>query len=633
MPSRVPFPFRFLAALFVGCLVSVLTASMANAHEVPRHVAVRAYVASLPDRVRLLVRIPMDAVRDVEFPLRADRARPDGPRPGVVDGAVDVARLTPFLHDAARLWVADGVLLRDGREALPSPDVIAVRAALPADRAFDTYTSALHAVQHLPLADSVRIPPLQLALEVLLEVPVTRPVTDLVIEPRWAHLGVQTTTVMRLELPDGGERFFTWDGDPGAVRLDPSWSHAAARFVEQGALHMFGGLDHVLFVLCLVLPFRRIRPLIGIVTAFTIAHSITLAAAALGHAPDVQWFSPLVEVIIAASIVLLALENIVGAKLERRWMMAFVFGLVHGFGFSSVLQEELQFAGGHLLTALAAFNVGVELAQVTVLLVTVPVLNWVFARWIPERTGVIVASALIAHEAWHWMRDRSEALQSSTFAWPAFDIDFWLMAIRVAMILLVLLGVMWAISGVMTRLQQPRARARMQTLVLFLLAGTLWISSPTTVDAQPVTRTTMAGVYTAEQANKGKEVFASSCLGCHTTASHMGQAFEIKWFGRPLFDLYDYLSQLMPKTAPGSLTEDEYVWVTAYILRLNRMPAGKTELSAEPSWLKSVRVDSVKTPVARGAGAGGGNSDGNGRGNSDGNGGGTSTRNATGGER
>ena len=106
----------------------------------------------------------MDAVRDVEFPLRADRARPDGPRPGVVDDAVDVARLTPFLHDAARLWVADGVLLRDGREALPSPDVIAVRAALPADRAFDTYTSALHAVQHLPLADSVRIPPLQLAL-------------------------------------------------------------------------------------------------------------------------------------------------------------------------------------------------------------------------------------------------------------------------------------------------------------------------------------------------------------------------------------------------------------------------------------------------------------------------------------
>lgn len=621
MPSRVPFPFRFLAVLFVGCLVSLLTASMANAHEVPRHVAVRAYVASLPDRVRLLVRIPMDAVRDVEFPLRADRARPDGPRPGVVDGAVDVARLTPFLHDAARLWVADGVLLRDGREALPSPDVIAVRAALPADRAFDTYTSALHAVQHLPLADSVRIPPLQLALEVLLDVPVTRPVTDLVIEPRWAHLGVQTTTVMRLELPDGGERFFTWDGDPGAVRLDPSWSHAAARFVGQGALHMFGGLDHVLFVLCLVLPFRRIRPLIGIVTAFTIAHSITLAAAALGHAPDVQWFSPLVEVIIAASIVLLALENIVGAKLERRWMMAFVFGLVHGFGFSSVLQEELQFAGGHLLTALAAFNVGVELAQVTVLLVAVPVLNWVFAKWIPERTGVIVASALIAHEAWHWMRDRSEALQGSTFAWPAFDIDFWLMAIRVAMILLVLLGVMWAISGVMTRLQQPRARARMQTLVSFLLAGALWISSPTTVDAQPVTRTTMAGVYTAEQANKGKEVFASSCLGCHTTASHMGPAFEIKWFGRPLFDLYDYLSQLMPKTAPGSLTEDEYVWVTAYILRLNRMPAGKTELSAEPSWLKSVRVDSAKTPVARGAGTGGGN------------GGGTSTRNATGGER
>ncbi len=551
----------------------------------------RAYVAPQADRIRLLVRIPMDAVRDVEFPLRTDGR----------DGAVDVARLTPFLHDAARLWVADGIRLRDGNAVLPSPDILAVRAAMPNDRAFEQWSTALTAVQTQPLADSVRIAPLQLSLDVLLEVPLAKPVTDLVVEPQWAHLGVQTTTVLRLELPNGAERLFTWVGNPGAVRLNPSWWHAAMRFVGQGALHMFGGIDHVLFVLCLVLPFRRIRPLIGIVTAFTVAHSITLISAALGYAPDAQWFAPLVEVIIAASIVVLALENIVGAKLERRWMMAFVFGLVHGFGFSAVLQEELQFAGGHLLTALAAFNVGVELAQVAVLLVAVPVLDYVFTRVVPERPGVIVASALVAHEAWHWMGDRALALQGMTLAVPAFDIDFWLVVIRVAMIVLVLVGLMWALSGVMSRLQQPKTKVSVLAWVLMaggaLLAGA---ASGTTLGAQAAPRSTMVGVYTAAQANKGKEVFASSCLGCHTTASHMGAAFELKWFGRPLFDLYDYLSQLMPKTAPGTLTEDEYVWVTAYILRLNGMPAGKTELSAEPAWLKAVRVDTARAPAARG---------------------------------
>ena len=110
-------------------------------------------------------------------------------------------------------------------------------------------------------------------------------------------------------------------------------------------------------------PIRAMRPLVGVVTAFTIAHSITLVASALGFAPTALWFPPLVEVLIAGSIVYLALENIVGARVPHRWMIAFAFGLVHGFGFSTALREQLQFAGSHLLTSLAAFNVGVELAQ------------------------------------------------------------------------------------------------------------------------------------------------------------------------------------------------------------------------------------------------------------------------------
>ena len=95
---------------------------------------------------------------------------------------------------------------------------------------------------------------------------------------------------------------------------------------------------------------------------------MTLIASAYGMAPDSLWFPPLIETLIAISIVYMAFENIVGAKLQRRWVVTFAFGLVHGFGFSFLLRERLQFAGDHLVASLLAFNVGVEIGQLLVLL-------------------------------------------------------------------------------------------------------------------------------------------------------------------------------------------------------------------------------------------------------------------------
>jgi hypothetical protein len=150
-------------------------------------------------------------------------------------------------------------------------------------------------------------------------------------------------------LPPGGEaRAFDLHGDPGLVRLDPRWHQAALRFVHAGFLHIVQGADHLLFVLCLVVPFRRFLPLAAIVTAFTVAHSITLIMTALGYGPDALWFPPLIELLIAASIFYMAAENVLGSSLQRRWIIAFAFGLVHGFGFAYGLQQLLQFAGSHL---------------------------------------------------------------------------------------------------------------------------------------------------------------------------------------------------------------------------------------------------------------------------------------------
>ncbi len=240
------------------------------------------------------------------------------------------------------------------------------------------------------------------------------------------------------------------------VRLDPRWHQAAWRFVELGFFHILDGTDHLLFLLCLVIPFRRLRPLVLVITAFTIAHSITLIASAFNLAPDALWFPPLIETAIAASIVYMALENIVGSGYFRRsrWLIALAFGLVHGFGFSFALRQTMQFAGSHVLTALLAFNIGVELAQLLVLIVLVPALQLMFRYVVAERMGTILLSAIVAHTAWHWMTERGSQL--SRFEWPALTAAGVAGALRWLMGLVMAAGLVWLWS-VLRRVSRPAA--------------------------------------------------------------------------------------------------------------------------------------------------------------------------------
>lgn len=119
---------------------------------------------------------------------------------------------------------------------------------------------------------------------------------------------------------------------------------------------------------------------------------------------------------------------------------------------------------------------------------------------------------------------------------------------------------------------------------------------PSRISIQPVsftrdTLTTRSGVYTADQADRGKDIYALICVTCHTPVSHTGEAFTSKWEGKPLWDLLDYIQTSMPKSEPGSLSEREYLRVLAYLLRMNGMPAGTTELKADSLELKLIRVE------------------------------------------
>jgi hypothetical protein len=115
----------------------------------------------------------------------------------------------------------------------------------------------------------------------------------------------------------------------------------------------------------------------------------------------------------------MALENILGADLGRRWLVTGLFGLVHGFGFSYGLKENLQFAGRHLLVSLFSFNVGIEIGQLLVLAVMLPVLAVVLRYLLIGRIGMIVLSAIVAHVGWHWMIERGDLLWR--VEWPRLD--------------------------------------------------------------------------------------------------------------------------------------------------------------------------------------------------------------------
>src|SRR5262249_57112636 len=129
------------------------------------------------------------------------------------------------------------------------------------------------------------------------------------------------------------------------------------------------------------------RARVCIVSSSPAALWTTLSASAYGRGRDRLWFPPLIETLIAVSILYMALENVLGSSVGRRWVIAFAFGLVHGFAFSYALRESLQFAGSHLLASLLAFNAGIELGQLLALVILVPALNIPVRRVFPVPAG------------------------------------------------------------------------------------------------------------------------------------------------------------------------------------------------------------------------------------------------------
>ncbi len=199
----------------------------------------------------------------------------------------------------------------------------------------------------------------------------------------------------------------------------PSLASQILAYVREGVWHIWIGFDHVLFLLSLLLPAvlrredgawqpaPRFAPVfwdvLRVVTAFTVAHSITLSLAAL---EVVSLPSRLVESVIAASVIVAALNNLYPLVDERRWLMAFCFGLIHGFGFASVL-TDLGLPRGSLLSSLFGFNLGVEVGQLAIVAAFLPVAFMLRATKFYTRAVFAGGSAAVAVIAAFWLVERA----------------------------------------------------------------------------------------------------------------------------------------------------------------------------------------------------------------------------------
>ena len=193
----------------------------------------------------------------------------------------------------------------------------------------------------------------------------------------------------------------------------PPLSIVARQFVWLGGEHIFIGYDHLLFLLALVLPGeiliaskRNFKNLIKIVTAFTIAHSITLTLTVL----NIIFLPPqLIETGIALSIVYVAAENFWLTTNDHRWLLTFLFGLIHGFGFANVLRG-MGLPEETLVATLFSFNIGVELGQICIVALLFPFTLWL-ARQPFQRMGVQMISAVILLCGLGWLINRAASLQ------------------------------------------------------------------------------------------------------------------------------------------------------------------------------------------------------------------------------
>ncbi|MFM9886465.1 MAG: HupE/UreJ family protein [Burkholderiales bacterium] len=375
-----------LCAIFFGILALPALAHKASDSYLSLQVGVGDTAASINGQWDI-------ALRDLDFAIGID-ANGDGE---ITWGEVKDR------HQAIAAYALSRLQLRGDGEAC---------LAKPSEHLVDEHTDGAYAVLRFTVSCARPFSQLEIDYRLLFDVdPQHRGLLRFEQPGRLEQGGATRTAILSPEQP--------------TLRLDVTTAGTSSRWGElrqygrEGIWHIWIGFDHVLFLISLLLPavlhlrarawqpVDAFRPafwdVVKIVTAFTVAHSITLTLATLGV---VSLPSRLVESAIAISVVLAAANNLYPVVGGSRWMVAFAFGLIHGFGFATVL-ADLGLRSSTLLIALIGFNVGVEIGQLAIVLLFLPIAYWIRATWTYRRMVVMGGSVVIILIAAIWFCERA----------------------------------------------------------------------------------------------------------------------------------------------------------------------------------------------------------------------------------
>ena len=357
------------------------------------YLTVRAAASGNKDSSTLAIRWDI-ALRDLDYVLQLDR---DG------NGELTWGEVRQRSDDITRLAIS-----RLAFTSADAPCPLVSSGPLMLDKHSDGTYAVLNLGAQCPLENGALQTPLKAKYSMLFDVdPSHRGLVQ------WVAPGQDTAQAL----------VFGTESAEQVLALKPTGAWQTLRqYLKDGVLHIWAGYDHILFLLALLLPavlVRRDSPqgrqwqpaptlrgafieVVKVVTAFTLAHSFTLSLASL---QIISLPSRLVESLIAASVIFAALNNLRGTIEGRRWVMAFAFGLIHGFGFASVL-ADLGLPQGALVLALVGFNAGVEVGQLCIVAVFLPLAYWLRATRFYRVWVLIGGSMIVALLASWWLVQR-----------------------------------------------------------------------------------------------------------------------------------------------------------------------------------------------------------------------------------
>ena len=403
-------PFNFSARSACSAVIVVITIALclvlcpgpAAAHDVAVDKIVTVLVRQEGERVDLLLRVPLDLLTAVPFPT----AR----------GEIEVQSARPALERALGLLGEAIAVFDNGRRVAPS--AVAARLSLPSDQSFaDYHGAAAHLARATP-ADA-EIYSNQGYFDGHLRYAIGSPHAMLSLRSTLRRdLGDSVKLTVRYLPADGTERQLLMTSRSGRVTLNPTPYEAARFFFVAGIRTLLTGTEYLLLLVCLAVPLRTFRDFAVVGGALTAGCSAVLTGTAFNLDQLGSWFGDVAAAAMAASLVYLAVENIVRST-PRRWEAAAALGVLFGFGLSYLLRQRLPFAGPHVLVSVVSFNAGIQVVQ---LLVAAAVTAGA-ARLMPDgttrRAGNLLLSAVIVHTGWHWAAQRASPLWQA--GWPQLD--------------------------------------------------------------------------------------------------------------------------------------------------------------------------------------------------------------------